>query len=231
MRRALRVSDRQKNGRGAHAALPLLALLCACALLAGCNIVKGFSYFFSPERVAKAEHKLETGKLAVVIDPARPDEVNPVFEQALVQKLQEIFSEKKSKIEFVPYAEIMALRQQHEDFGKWPIQRIGHELGADYVLYLRQDKLSSHSSPSHPLLEPSVLLRAKLIETDKPPEQARVWPPEKEGREVACSRQTQQATGIDLVDSEMAKLGKDTAWLVVIPFFDTSEEVKPPVEK
>lgn len=212
-------------------ALPPLLLLAGCGLLAGCNIVKGLSYFLSPERIAKAEYKFTTGKLAVVIDPARPDEVNPVFEQALVQKLQEIFLEKKSKIEFIPYAEIMALRQRNEDFRTWPIQRIGHELGADYVLYLRQDRLNSRSSPSYPVIEPAVTLRSKLIDVAKPAEQARVWPPEKEGREVTCSRQTQQVTGVDLVDSEMSKLGKDTAYLVVIPFFDTSEEVKPPVEK
>lgn len=209
------------------AALTLPAVL----LLTGCNIIKAAAYYLHPPRIAKAEYKITSGKLAVVVDPSRPDEAQPVFEQALQEKLQELFLEKKSSVEFIPYVEVITLRQKQADFAKWPIQRIGHELGANYVLYLRQDSLTARSSRSEPIVQASVAFRAKLIDVSKPAEQARVWPPEKDGRVISTSRQPQDASQPDIVDLELTKLGKDVAYFVMAPFFDTDEEEKPPVEK
>lgn len=211
--------------------LPILLLPAALLLLAGCNYIKALGILLRPPHTVKAEYKIEKGKVAIIVDPAHPEEANPVFEQALMQKLKELFAEKKSPAEFVSYGDLIAQRQRNPDFGKWTIQHIGHDLGADYVLYLRVERLSSRTSPAYPVVEPSVLMQAKLIDVGKPHEQARVWPPEKEGREVHCVRQSQEASSADVVDTAMAKLAHDAANLLILPFFDYDEEEKPPVEK
>lgn len=206
--------------------LPLAGLL----LLGGCMQLGQIGYFFSPRQIRKAEIKLTKQRLAIVVDPARSDDDNPVFNRALHDKLVEIFRANKINTQVVPRPEVAGLRRAHADFSRWSIQRIGRALTAEQVLYLRIDKLQLREAPGHPVIAPAVTLRAKVIATDAPRQHARLWPEEAEGRLITCARDPQEATDAELIDAEAVKLGRDAAHLVSRFFMRVDLEEPPPKE-
>jgi predicted small lipoprotein YifL len=212
-----------------RAALLLTALL---APLSGCGL-KAAAYFLSPPQVKEAEFEFpERAQVALVLDPARPQFEHPVFERALYDRLVEIFREKKSTAELIAPREAMSLKRQHADFGSWSVQKIGRELGATHVLYVRVAELQSRESSAHPVLNPRAELRVKVISVERPPESARVWPiEEKDGRTFSSSRQIEESADSTAEDSAMTKLARDIGWLVASPFFKLDLEEKPPQER
>ncbi|MBU0639693.1 MAG: hypothetical protein KKB50_12575 [Planctomycetes bacterium] len=202
-------------------------LLVGLAALLGCRQFGSILYLLSPRQIEPAEFELTKGLLAIVIDAARPDEENPVFNQALFDKLVEILREKKVLAEVVPAGEITDLRHSDPKFSSWSIQRIGRRLSAAQVLYLRIDELQLREGADTPVVSPHVSLRVKVVGTDVPALHARLWPEESEGREVTCARPTEEATDADIVDAAAVKLGRDTAQLVARFFteFDREEPV------
>jgi hypothetical protein len=210
------------------AAVALLPLVCTSI---GCNILGPAAYYLGPRRIQKAEFMLTEGRLAVVIEAAHPEQDNPVFNQALFDKLAEILRERKVPSELVPYRDLLELRQAgRRDFGKWSLQRIGRELRATQVLYLRIEKLQLRQTPDHPLVTPEVSLRYKVIGVREPSAHARLWPKEAEGRQVSRTRPAQEATDARLIDGEARKLAHDTAYLIAEPFTDVDLEERPPTE-
>jgi hypothetical protein len=210
-------------------ALPSLAIVLA-PLASGCTLLGTIAYYTSPQRLTTPEFVFPaTSRVAVLIDPAREGESNPVFEQALTDRLREMFRDRNSKATFLPIREIVALRRRPEYRG-WSIQRVGKELNATHVLYLRQERLVLRETPDHPILHPQVLLRAKVIDVAAPSESARVWPPEADGREITGSRPMQEYTTPDATDSAVRKLGYDVSYFVGYPFFEMDLEEKPPIE-
>jgi hypothetical protein len=201
------------------------------ALLPGCQLLGAVAYYFSPRHIQKAEFELTAGRLAIVIDPARSEYDNPVFSQALHAKLAEIFQQQKVNSQIVPYRETTDLRRANPDFASWSIQRVGRALSAEHVLYLRVDSFQLRESPGHPVIAPSVTLRAKVVGAQAPPPHTRLWPTEAEGRTITCSRDPQEATDAELIDAEAMKLGRDTAQLVSRFFFDVDLEEPVPKER
>jgi len=201
-------------------------------LLPGCNIVAAMAYFFGPPQVQPAEFKLTDGRLAVLVEMARPEQHNPIFRQALCDKLTEIFRDHNIKAQLVPQEEFYRLRQQNADFGKWSVQKVGRRLDAKQVLYVRIEELQLREAPDSPVLQPGVRMRLRLVDPQAPPKSAQLWPSpqERDGREVARARQHREATDSMVIDEEAAKLGKDAAYIVAAPFYDVDLEKKTPWE-
>lgn len=200
--------------------------------VAGCNIVAAIAYFFGPPQIQWAEFRLTDGRLAVLVETARPEQDNPVFRQAFSDKLAEIFRDQRVKAQLVPQEEIFRLRQQDPDFSRWSVQKVGRRLNAKYVLYVRIEDLLLRESPGSPVLAPAVRMRLRLVDPHAPPDKAQLWPGphERDGRQVARGRQHREATDAQAVDEEAAKLGKDAAYLVAAPFYDVDLEKKTPWE-
>lgn len=209
-----------------------LVLLAALSLgLCGCQILKGLVYYLSPPRIEKAEFTFPKGAvIALMIDPARPEMESPVFNRALHERLVEIFREKKSDARLIAPRDVLALRRSNPDFDQWPIRRVGQELSATHVLYARLDQLSVRESRDSPVLDPRVAMRLKVLGVELPDQDARVWPGEKEGRLITAARQASEAADPGRDDSELAKLGREVAYLVSMPFFEVNLEEKPPKE-
>ena len=128
---------------------------------------------------------------------ARANHANPVFETTFHKRVVELLRENKVKAEILAYDEIDRLRQSHSDFASWSVQKIGRELNADQVLYVRIEELRL-AQKNNPLLIPSVALRLKLIAPRAPAANARLWPDadrERDGREVTCKRQPGENEG------------------------------------
>lgn len=209
-----------------------LMLLCALGLsLTGCQVLKGLIYYLQPPRTEKAEFTFpKNAVIALMVDPARPEMESPVFNRALHERLVEIFREKKSDARLIPPRDVLALRRTNPDFERWSVRRIGQELEATHVLYARVDQLSVRESRDSPVLEPRAAMRLKVIGVSLPDQDARVWPTEKEGRLVTASRQATEAADPGRDDLELAKMGREIAYLVAQPFFEVDLEQKPPKE-
>ncbi len=199
-------------------------------LSGGCRQIAALGYFFSPPQVRKAEFKLVDDRVALLLDLARPEQDNAVFRQALHDKVDEILRDHNVQTKLVPQEELFRLRQQNPDFAEWSIQKVGQRLGARQVLWVRVDQLQLREAPDSPLLAPIVRMRLKVIGTDDPG--GRLWPgaDEHEGRNVERARPPKAAGERALFDEESAKLGRDAAWLVAMPFFDVDLEKKTPWE-
>lgn len=198
----------------------------------GCNIAAPLMLFFRPRDIQKAQFVFPPhGKIAVLIDRARADDVSPVFDDALHQRLVEYFHQYGSRAQLLPQRKLTDLRRRHADFHRWSTQRVGRELEVDYVLQARIESLELRSSADNPVLAPRVSMRLKVIAVDHPPGDARVFPAEKEGYPVECRRMPSEAGSPAQIDEEIAKLGKDTAYWVMMPFFDVDLEEKTPVER
>ena len=199
-------------------------------LLGGCRQIAALGYFFSPPQVQKAEFKLAEDRVVLLIDLARPDQDNVVFRQTLHDKVVELLRYHNVQTKLVPQEEVFRLRQQNPDFADWSIKKIGQRLGARHVLWVRVDHLQVREAPESPLLAPLARLRLKVIGTDD--HGGRLWPgtDERDGRAVERARPPKAAGERALFDEESAKLGRDTAWLVAMPFFDVDLEKKTPWE-
>jgi hypothetical protein len=208
----------------------LLALLVGTQT--GCNIVGPIAYFLEPPRVQKAEFKLAAGRVALVVDVARPEESNPVFLDALQEKLVEIFREQKVKAQLIPRDELVRLQQQNPDFATWDLQKVGRRLNAQQVLWVRIDRLTIREGGNSPMLQPLMQARVKVIDPAKPAAEARLWPgkDERGGRVVQRNRPAHEAGDALQVDSESAKLGKDSAYVIAQWFYDVDRERLTPWE-
>jgi hypothetical protein len=211
----------------------IAALLVLGLWLPGCRPLGTLVYFLGPRRMQKAEYKLTREKLAVLIETARPDQDSPVFTRAMHEKLVEVFREHKVNTEVVPLEEVLRLRQENADFARWSLPRVGRALGAAQVLYVRIERLQLREGADSPVLAPTVQCRVKVLGVDEFAEKPRLWPAETErdGREIPCERHAQEAADIEAIDSEAAKLGKDTAQLIAMPFYDVDLDERIPPEK
>jgi hypothetical protein len=219
------------NGRRPRAWLIVLAPA-ALAFVAGCNWITAATVLLAPRHIDKAQFKLTDQRLVVFVDYANPEQEAPVFDRALYDQVASVFREQPKFVpsHLVAYKEVVDLRRQNADFRTWNIQRIGHELGADQVLYIRVEELQLRPAPDHPLIEPRVTLRIKVIGVPDPAEHARLWPADPKGWQVQCKRMAEEASSPDAIDAAAAKLGREAARQVAYPFYDVDAEESVPKE-
>jgi hypothetical protein len=197
----------------------LIAIASLAVSACGCNLIGAAAYYFGPHRTQKPEFEFpKNSTVAVVFDAARSQYFDPVFIHGFHGRLNDIFRQKKSTSRLVPVEDVMALRTQ-TGYRDWSVQRIGRELQADYVLFIVIDEMRVKISPDAPVIEPLARLRFKVIKVGEPPDKARVWPPERDGRPVLVTRPPEDAFHSEVADNAMAKLGRQSAWLVSTPFF------------
>ncbi len=202
--------------------------------LVGCNIVSGMTYLFGPPRIQEKQFELAEGRLAVLLETARPEEENPEFTRAFHRELRRVFEEEEDILATpVPLNEVYALRQGQPDFGRWSLQKVGQALKARQVLYGRIERLQIYEGESRLLLRPRVRMHVKLIGADEAAATARLWPgPEhREGWLVEVERPHREADDVTVLDAEAAKLGRETARKVAEPFYDVRLEDQPPPER
>lgn len=211
-----------------------LFLLAGLTLATACGQLGAIGYYLRPRQIQKPQYEFPAGtRVAVLIEAASAAQENPVFDQALYERMTEMLREGKCEATLLPLHEVLDLRRQNADYAKWSIQRIGRELDADQVLCIKLDTLIIRPTPDHPLLTPEVTLHMKLIGVSEPSAHARIWPEAKEGYLVQCKRQIEQAAdeNPEGPDSEARKLGHDTAYWVTMPFLEVDLEVTPPMER
>lgn len=216
--------------RRAIAAAALAALLAGAA---GCNIFGPLLYLTAPRQIKRAEHALPKGRIAILVEYAQAGEENPVFHNALLDKLEEIFRERKVADDIVPMEEVVRLRRRSPEFASWGLQKVARELDAVELIYVRVESLRLRATPEYPIIEPRVVSRVRVISTEQPSSAARVFPgsEEPDGREITRARAFREADQPLIIDEEAAKLGRDLAHLVAMPFYDVDTEEAIPWEQ
>lgn len=214
--------------------MPRRALLLACLilpLLSGCGWIGAIAYYLRPPKKIDPEFKLTTGKVAIMIDFARPSEENPLFTKAFFDRFVENLETAKAPIDAIPLEQVARLRQNNADFGKWGVQRIGRELKAEQVIYIRVARLQLEESPGAPVVEPRIAGSIVVIGVDAPSDKPRLWPDSVEGREISAARQIREIVDQRTVDEEAIKLGKDLANTLARSFHEYDSEDKLEKEK
>jgi hypothetical protein len=215
-----------------------LGTLCAVTLVlalmsAGCKLIGGLGVLLSPPQIQKPEFEPTAGRLAIVIDYAHGVQSNPVFDVSLHTRLVELFRENKAPSEIVPYEDVVQLRQANADFATWSVQRIGRELNAEQVLLVRVSQLRLRATDKDLIMTPHVDLHLKVIGVNKADGSARLWPDkdaDPDGRVVSHDRHSKEADSVDLIDTETAKLARETAYYAGRYFYKYDKEEKPPHE-
>lgn len=218
------------------AVLRLMSASALLVVLTGCNIVAAIGYFTAPRQWQEPEFVIPAGSsMAVLIDSSLGVPENPVFAKALTERTAVLMRQDKDKpIAVASFQQVIDLRRSARGFDQWPVQRIGRELGVDYVLHLIVDNWQVQLSDSAPVIEPRVNMRMKLIDVDAPADMARVWPAdERDGRPVEAYRPPKEVhdANPDVFDAETAKLAYDAGFYVTMPFLRIDTEEKPPVAR
>jgi hypothetical protein len=209
----------------------LLLVAVGLTVCSGCGPLRALAYYLSPERQQDAQFELTRNALAIVVDGAPGADDHPLFRQALHDQLADLLGEHKVNDRVVPYVRQLELQQQHADYRRWSIQRIGRELGAEQVVYLRIETFSLRDTPDYPVLTPRAKVRVKVIDANSPVGDARLWPEDSAGFPIECSRQAGEATDVAQTDLAATKLGKDTAQFVGRLFFKHVVDEPIPREK
>jgi hypothetical protein len=205
-----------------------LVLLGVC----GCVGLRGAVYLFSPQHIQKPEFTLTSGKLVILVDVVAPGEANPVFESSLHEELVRQMREFELPTQVVPYEQLVTLRQTNPGFRDWSVQRVGRQLEADQVLYIRVDRLQL-GGRDEPLVSPAVKLCMKVVGVREPAANARLWPDpaaEPDGRCLTHERTAKEAGGPEVLDAEAAKLAREVAYYILRPFRKWDLEEVPPRE-
>jgi hypothetical protein len=212
-----------------------LCVLALCGLLipAGCRALAALGILMSPPQMQKPELELTSGRLAIMMDYARGAEANPVFDLNLHNRIVELLREQKVPSQIVPYEEVVQLPLANPDFASWSIQKVGRALAAEQVLLVRIDQLRLRAAERDPVIAPHVDLHLKVVSVQEATTRARLWPDkdaEPDGRAVSCERQPREADSVELVDTETAKLARETGYYVARFFYKYDLEERPPRE-
>lgn len=209
-----------------------LSLIVCAALASGCQLLGAASYYLGPHRVQPPEYKLPAdARVAVVFESMQPSQQHPVVIRAIHERLAKHMKEHKETqaARLVSFENTLRVRRE-PGFSSWSVQRIGRELDATHVLYVEIEEFRGRMEPEVPVVMPLLKLRFKLIATDAEPDKARVWPPERDGRELTMTRPAEDVTDSFGEDRALRKLGYDTAYFLCAPFIEVDLESAPPRE-
>jgi len=208
----------------------LIASAVLASLLAGCRTIGAIAYYVTPHPKTPAEHTFPEGsRVAILIEARQESEANPIFDKSLHETLVNTLKDQEVKAEFVPFREMVALRQK-PGYAGWSVQRIGREVGADQVLFIRLDRLSTREAPDFPVVEVKAVADVKVIGTSDPEAQARLWPGNPGGRQVKLERPAKEASQPRVADEELTKSARVLAREIARFFYEHDPQDKLPIE-
>ena len=212
-----------------YARLTGLVLLVLPAL-AGCDAVRAIGYSLAPEQKTSAEFTLTKQRLAIVVDVATGQPDYPLFRQALHDRLAALLREHKLTDDIPPYAAQLDLQARFPDYPHWSVQRIGRELHAAQVLYIRVTGLTLRETPEYPVLEPKARVRLLVLDPQASSEKARLWPADQDGKELEATCTAEEASDKSREDQLVQRLGRAVAEHAVRLFYEHPTDDKPPTE-
>jgi len=158
----------------------MLALLAACALAAGCNIVAPIALLVHGPPKVPREHELDRRRtVAVFLDDPASVVPSMGYRRALVTVAQERIARRAKVAEVVDARESMAILQRDSARRRMSIVEIGRSIGAAQVVWARVEGFSLAAPTGE--FRPNAQLRVKVIDAEN---NARLWPQTEQGHRL-----------------------------------------------
>jgi len=182
--------------------------------LAGCGGTGGawLWWLTDPEQKVEAEHRLDKGRLAILIDDdhgwLKDPAIRPLLSESLVKALDE--NEVTSRV--IPDERVVRLRARDPQFDRRGAREIGERLKADQVLHLNVRSFELHHEVADPVFRGNFVVAVKVLDVHATqPEDVRLWPQSSEGRLVEVTTDLHTGKGTRYHDDLTRRLCEEMA--------------------
>jgi len=163
----------------------LSSLLVLSMILGGCKYAT--LLVTDPRQMIEAKYKMAKGKkIAVLVD----DYLSPINNPDMKKDLAMLISDGLIQAQAVRAGDMISTDKVYEtpkespDGKKLSIQRIGKDVGADYVIYVNIIDFNLQSDPENPLIKPKAKAFVKLVEVSTG---ERLWPIDMSGEPIEAT--------------------------------------------
>jgi hypothetical protein len=157
----------------------LFGVLALVALGAGCNLLSVPFFLFGPEprfeaRMQKlaSEDKDEEVKVAILAYSSQIDtrlefiRIDSDLSRHMANSLKQWCAYNKEKVKIIPPRKVDEYKQLHPDWHSEDLEKIGKDLGADYVIYLEIRSISIAQKTYDLLLKGNAEIGITLVEVN-----------------------------------------------------------------
>ncbi|MBN2210668.1 MAG: hypothetical protein JW709_04655 [Sedimentisphaerales bacterium] len=185
-------------------------ILLGLAITGGCGPLYGiFVAPLTPPKTVDAEFDISDKQLLIWVDLAvAEDEQSTVLRREIAEELGTLLKANKAIAGIVDYEKVMRFRRQHDDAMTWPIQKLGQELGGDYVLYVLVNQLDTRHEIGQDFFEGHLAGACKLIESSTG---QRVWPVSQAQRPFTIAKDFVEEAGPTYERRLIKDMSKDLA--------------------
>ncbi|MBN1845899.1 MAG: hypothetical protein JW810_09465 [Sedimentisphaerales bacterium] len=177
------------------------ACLLLAAALGGCGIPSAFYAFFIdpliPPPTVEAEHLLTDKTVLIWVDDTLIVPAHHLLRRELTDQIGRHLQGHQAVGSLIPYARIVAFRQQHPQSTQLSIQQLGREFQADEVLYLLLDGFQLSHEAGEGYYAPQISGSAKVIDVATG---RRCWPEDQAQRSFSFQGTFQQGRRDQLED-------------------------------
>lgn len=195
-------------------------MLVGVGFTAGCQPLGFAAYVLGADGKVKAAYKLEARKTVVLVDdPSDPAKLpSPQLNNLIAGRVGDRLVEEGvlQREDLVPADRVSHLAAEEADFGAWPIDRVGHAVGAEQVVYVLITGFSV--SESGAIYEPVAEARVKVIEAKTgdrlfPPPEVGAGAPVRTERSIAAMENATSTTHLIVARRLGETLARDVARL------------------
>ncbi len=196
--------------RGLSASAMVLILLMLGMMLSGCGPLYGiFIAPLAPAKTVEAEYEMGEKQLLIWVDLAVTEsEQSTLLRRDIAEETEALLKKNKAVAGVVDYEKVMRFRRQHDDAAAWPIQKLGEELGGNYVLYVLVNQLETRHEIGQDFFEGHLAGACKLIESSTG---RRVWPEAEAQRPFTVAKDFAEGIGPTYERRLIKEMSKDFA--------------------
>lgn len=180
------MNNRRKNRLPQRLAISIACLIASVFPFSGCIQMAALWTNITGGDIVKAEFKLTSGPLLILIDDPKSQITEPRGERDLHRTISARFLENDVNKRVVPYSDLAQMRQSERKFDRLATRDIGEKLGADQVLHLIVERFTLNAEPGAPIFKGEYSVRVRVLSTERKHD-VRLWPREQSGKLVAVS--------------------------------------------
>jgi len=202
-----------------------LALL---VLVAGCQQLATLWYFFGPPQTQKAEYKLKSPSVLILVDDDQGLVKPPMAREDLVDSLARELKKHKITDKVTTNEEIARIRQTEPKFDQRGARELGRLAEADTVLLLSTQEFALEDELEMASATAKFSVTVRIIDARaETRDKVRLWPPEttaRDGRLVEGMLEPQELRRLKTAAEAHQKLADVLAEKIVGLFYDRLEE-------
>ena len=202
----------------------LLSMPLWLLVLPGCGPSFGawlYTLGMVPKQESKADFKLPSGPVMVLVDDDQDLIQPPVARQALVDTLAKQLKEQKIADRVTTNEEVARLRQTESNFDQRGARELGRLAGAKTVIWLVVKQFSVESDLDLTVTPAKFAVTLKVVNAEaEKREDVRLWPPDREGRLMVVSVAPQDVRACKSRAEVHERIAAEMADKIVKLFYD-----------